>query len=92
MADVGDQIRCVPRGVERGIDEERAAFNVPEQQVMSAGAELAGREAHRDAAGAAARRPHEHDRAAPGGAQALDRLARRRGCRDPGFPCDHIAP
>src|SRR5450759_3259531 len=39
-------------------------------------------EAHGCAAGAAAAGLHEHHLAAPGGAEASDRLARRRGGRD----------
>ncbi len=81
--DVEDEPVLVPGAVEGGVDVQRASIDLAEQHVGVADEELPGGKAHRRAAGAATTGLHEHHRSAPAGAQAGDRLVRRRRGRDP---------
>ena len=76
----------MPGLVQALVDVERASVDLAEQYVDVADEEFSGGKAHRCTAGAAAAGLDEHDRAAPGGAQEADRLARGRGRGD---ACQH---
>jgi SAM-dependent methyltransferase len=63
--------RSVPRIDQRAVDVERASLDLTQLPITGANEELSVRVAHRHASGAAPARLHEHDRAAPVGAQAV---------------------
>ena len=79
---IEQELFLVPGLVQALVDVERASVDVAEQDVDVADEEFSGGKAHRCAAGAAAAGLDEHHRAAPGGAQEADRLARGRGRDD----------
>jgi hypothetical protein len=76
----------VPGLVQALVDVERASLDLAKQDVDATDEEFSDGKAHRCAAGAAAAGLNKHHRAAPGGAQETDRLARGRGGDD---ACQH---
>ena len=88
--DVEEQLGPVPALVLVGVDEERGAADLAEQQVVRPEQELAVTEAHRRAAVAAALRLEEHQLSVRG-RQALDRRERGVGGDDPVRPRPHTS-